>query len=89
MGGARFTVSLGIMPDYTFSGSGVRADGIIDGKIASKVGMQAGDVIIKLGDFTITDLNAYMTALSKYKKGDATKVTVERAKEELVFDIVF
>lgn len=89
MGGAQFTVSLGIMPDYTFSGSGVRADGIIDGKIASKVGMQTGDVIIKLGDSTITNLNAYMTALSKYKKGDATKVIVQRAKEELVFDIVF
>jgi aminopeptidase YwaD len=89
MSSARFTVSLGIMPDYTFSGLGVRADGIIDGKIASKVGMQAGDIIVKLGDFTITDLNTYMTALSKYKKGDATKVTVQRAKEELIFDIVF
>ncbi|HEY9361887.1 MAG TPA: M20/M25/M40 family metallo-hydrolase [Chitinophagaceae bacterium] len=89
MSSARFTVSLGIMPDYTFSGSGVRADGIIDGKIASKVGMQAGDIIVKLGDFTITDLNTYMTALSKYKKGDATKVTVQRAKKELIFDIVF
>jgi hypothetical protein len=89
MSGARFTVSLGIMPDYTFNGSGVRADGIIDGKIASKVGMKTGDIIIKLGDFTITDLNTYMTALSKYKKGDATKVTVQRAKEELIFDIVF
>jgi hypothetical protein len=89
MSGARFTVSLGIMPDYTFNGSGVRADGIIDGKIASKVGMKTGDIIIKLGDSTITDLNTYMTALSKYKKGDAAKVTVQRAKEELIFDIVF
>ena len=49
MGSARFTVSLGIMPDYTFSGKGVRADGIVDGKIAQKAGIQAGDVIIKLG----------------------------------------
>jgi hypothetical protein len=89
MGGARFTVSLGIMPDYTFSGEGVRADGIIDGKIAARVGMHAGDVITKLGDFKVSDINTYMTALSKYKKGDATKVTVQRAKEELIFDIVF
>ena len=89
MGGARFTVSLGIMPDYTFSGEGVRADGIIDGKIAARVGMHAGDVITKLGDFKVSDINTYMTALSKYKKGDATKVTVQRAEEELIFDIVF
>jgi hypothetical protein len=86
---ARFAVSLGFMPDYTYSGTGVRADGIIDGKIAQKIGMMAGDVIIKLGDFTITDINNYMTALSKFKKGDATKLTVMRGKEEKSFDVVF
>ncbi|MEO8108461.1 MAG: M20/M25/M40 family metallo-hydrolase [Ginsengibacter sp.] len=89
MGGTRFTVSLGIMPDYTFSGTGVRADGIIDGKIAQKVGMQVGDVIIKLGDHKSSDLNSYMKALGGFKKGDATKVTVLRGGNELTFDIVF
>lgn len=89
MGGARFTVSLGIMPDYTFSGSGVRADGIIDGKAAQKAGMIAGDIITKLGDFKVTDINSYMTALSKYKKGDSAHITTLRGKEERAFDIVF
>lgn len=89
MGGSRFTVSLGIMPDYTFRGTGVRADGIIDGKIAQKVGMQVGDVIIKLGDHKSSDLNSYMKALGGFKKGDATKVTVLRGGNELTFDIVF
>ena len=89
MESAHFTVSLGFMPDYTFSGTGVRADGIIDGKIAQQIGMKAGDVIIKLGDFNITDINNYMTALSKFKKGDSTKVTVMRDKEEKTFDVVF
>ncbi len=89
MGGARFTVSLGIMPDYTFSGKGVRADGIIDGKIAQKAGIQAGDVIIKLGDNDFSDLNSYMTVLSKFKKGDATKVTVLRGKDAISFRYCF
>ncbi len=89
MGGTAFTVSLGIMPDYTFSGTGVRADAIIDGKIAQKAGMQAGDVVIKLGDYTTADLNSYMKALSNFRKGDATKVTVVRETKELTFDIVF
>ncbi|MEO6135977.1 MAG: PDZ domain-containing protein, partial [Ginsengibacter sp.] len=85
----RFTVSLGVMPDYTYSGSGVHIDGIIDDRVAQKAGIKAGDVITKLGDFTVTDVNSYMTALSKFKKGDATKVHIQRAKEELVFEIVF
>lgn len=86
---AHFTVSLGIMPDYTYSGSGLRADGVIDGRVAQKAGVITGDVIVKLGDYKITDINNYMTALSKFKKGDATKLTVLRGEKELTFDIVF
>ncbi len=89
MEGKRFTVTLGIMPDYTFSGKGVRADGIIDGKAAQKAGMQPGDVITKLGDNSVSDLNSYMNALSKYKKGDAATVTVVRKNNEIVFHIIF
>ncbi len=87
--GARFTVSLGVMPDYTYSGSGVHIDGVIDGRIADKAGIKTGDVLIKIGDFGLTDVNEYMTALSKFKKGNATTVTVKRGGEELTFDIVF
>ena len=77
------------MPDYTFSGTGVKMDAIIDGKIAQKAGMKAGDVVIKLGDYNVTDVNNYMTALSKFKKRDATKVFVMRGKDELSFEIIF
>ena len=34
------------MPDYTFSGSGVRVDGVSDGKIAQKVGEEAVETVI-------------------------------------------
>ena len=68
---------------------GVRADGIVDGKIAQKVGLKAGDVVVQLGDYKFTDVQTYMEVLAKFKKGDATKVKVKRGKEELVFDIVF
>lgn len=88
-GGVRFTVSLGVMPDYTYSGSGLHIDGVIDGRIADKAGIKTGDVIIKIGEFNLTDVNEYMTALSKFKKGDPTTVTVKRGQEELVFNIIF
>ena len=89
MEGKRFTVTLGIIPDYTFGGTGVRADGIIDGKIAQHAGMQTGDVIIKLGENSVSDLNSYMNVLSKYKKGDSTTVTITRGKDALTFNIIF
>lgn len=86
---ARFTVSLGIMPDYTFTGNGVKADGIVEGKIAQKAGIKTGDIITALDDNKAHDLTSYMKALSKYKKGDAAKVKVLRGAEELTFDIIF
>lgn len=73
-----FSVTMGIMPDYTFAGTGVRADGISEGKPAQKAGLKAGDVIIRLGDYTITSLDNYMQALGKFKKGDTTKVKFTR-----------
>ena len=84
-----FKVTLGIMPDYTFSGSGVRVDGVSDGKIAHKVGIQTGDVVEQLGDIKFTDVQGYMGALGKFKKGEASKVKVKRGDKELWFDIVF
>jgi Zn-dependent M28 family amino/carboxypeptidase len=88
-GKSSFKVTLGIMPDYTYSGSGVRVDGVSEGKTAQKVGIKAGDVITQLGDIKFTDVQSYMGALGKFNKGDATKVKVKRGNEELVFDIVF
>ena len=82
-------VGLGIMPDYTYSGAGVRADGISEGKLAQKVGIKAGDVIIQIGDFKVTDVQGYMQVLGKFIKGDATKVKVKRGSQEMIFDVVF
>lgn len=84
-----FKVSLGIMPDYTYSGNGVRVDGVSEGKAAQKAGIKAGDIVTQLGDIKFTDVQSYMGALGKFNKGDATKVKVMRGTQELVFDIVF
>jgi len=84
-----FKVTLGIMPDYTYSGSGVRVDGVSEGKTAQKAGIKPGDVIVQLGDIKFTDVQSYMGALGKFNKGDAAKVKVKRGNEEIVFDIIF
>jgi S1-C subfamily serine protease len=80
---------MGIMPDYTYAGSGVRADGVSEGKPAQKAGLLAGDVIIQLGDFTISSLENYMQALGKFKKGDKTKVKFKRGNEIKEVEVEF
>lgn len=80
---ARFSVSMGIMPDYTYAGAGVRADGVSEGKPAQKAGIKAGDIIIQLGDYNVSSLENYMQSLGKFKKGDKVKVKYKRGNDTL------
>jgi aminopeptidase YwaD len=85
----KFTVSLGVLPDYGYTGTGVRIDGVSPGKLAEKIGLQAGDILLQLGEFKFVDVMSYMQVLSKYKKGDKTKLSIKRGNEEKTFDIEF
>ncbi|HXB94220.1 MAG TPA: M20/M25/M40 family metallo-hydrolase, partial [Puia sp.] len=85
----RFTVTLGIMPDYSFNGDGVRADGVSEGRPAGNAGLHAGDVIIQLGEYPVPTLEKYMEALSRFKKGDTTTVRYRRGTETLETQVQF
>lgn len=85
----RFKVTLGVVPDYLFDGKGMRIDGISENKPAQKAGLQKGDVVVKLGDSAVTDMMSYMRALSAFKKGDSTKVVVDRNGKEVKAPIEF
>ena len=86
---AKFSVSMGIMPDYTFSGNGVRVDGVSDNRPAKKAGILAGDVVKQLGEYQTSSVESYMQALSKFKKGDLTKVLIIRGTKEFEFQVIF
>ncbi|HET6995717.1 MAG TPA: M20/M25/M40 family metallo-hydrolase [Chitinophagaceae bacterium] len=84
-----FRVTLRIMPDYTYDGSGLRADGVTEGGPAAKAGLKAGDVIVQLGDYPVNSMETYMQALNKFKKGDKTKVKYKRGNETLESPVEF
>lgn len=85
----RFKVGLGVVPDYLYDGEGMRIDGVSEDKPAQKAGLQKGDVVIKLGDSTVTDMMSYMRALSVFDTGDSTKVTVKRDGKPLEVNLNF
>ena len=85
----KFTVSLGVMPDYAFTGTGVRIEGASQGKLGEKIGLKGGDVLLQVGDYKLVDVMSYMQALSKFKKGDATILVYKRGAEEIKIDIIF
>jgi C-terminal processing protease CtpA/Prc len=86
---ARFSVSMGIMPDYSYGGNGVRVDGVSDNRPAKKAGIVAGDIVKQLGEYKTSSVEAYMQALSKFKKGEKTNVVVLRKDQEISFEIIF
>ncbi len=85
----KFKVTLGVVPDYLFSGEGMRIDGVSEDRPAQKAGMEKGDVVVKMGEHEIIDMMSYMKALSKFEKGQNTIVLIDRNGEILEFDVEF
>ena len=79
--GAR-RASLGTMPDFGFSGPGVRVQQVMPGSAAEKAGLRAGDVLVAFDGEPVTDLRGYSTLLKSKQPGDTVEVTVLRDGEE-------
>jgi aminopeptidase YwaD len=79
----RFSVTLGVVPDYMYDGKGLRIDGVTEGKPAAKAGLRKGDVVIRMGSNEVPDMMGYMKALGLFKKGDSAEVTVLREGQEV------
>ena len=59
--------STGSMPDFSYSGKGVRLQSIGPDSPAEKAGLKAGDIIVKLGKFEVANLRDYSNALKSYQ----------------------
>ena len=64
---ARFKVGLGVVPDYLFDGKGMRIDGTREDTPASRAGLLKGDIVLKLGDSTVTDTYGYLKKVMKLR----------------------
>lgn len=89
VGAIRYSVSLGVIPDYSFSGGGLRIEGVSPKKLASRLGLEAGDILLQLGAYKIHDIQTYMQALGNFKPGDNTILRIKRGSEEKEFAVEF
>lgn len=85
----RFKVTLGVVPDYLFSGTGMRIDGVSEGRPAALAGMQKGDVVLRIGGHEVLDMMGYMEGLSMFEAGQTTPVEVSRKGSSLVLDVTW
>jgi acetylornithine deacetylase/succinyl-diaminopimelate desuccinylase-like protein len=74
--------SLGTIPDMTESPGGVKIAGVRAGGPAALAGMQAGDVITRIGEYLIANLYDMTNALRAHKPGDTVVVVFKRGETE-------
>jgi S1-C subfamily serine protease len=74
---------LGSIPDMSESPDGVRLTGVRAGGPAEIAGIRAGDVIIGIGEFNVSDLYEMTDALRSHKPGDTVTIRVRRDGEVL------
>lgn len=84
-----FSVTLGVMPDYLYDGRGMRIDGVRDDRPGQKAGLQKGDIILKIGELDIADINSYMKALALFKQGQTVDIIIRRNDEDIVKSVTF
>src|SRR5689334_23361199 len=69
---------LGTVPDMTDSPGGVRLLGVRAGSPAEQAGLRGDDIIMRLGNMDVRDLQAMTDALRSHKPGDTVEIVVRR-----------
>jgi len=73
-------VSTGTMPDFAFSGEGVKIAAISEDSPGSKAGLLVGDIIKKFDGKAVKTLRDYSNMLKEHKPGDEVVFTIERKR---------
>jgi S1-C subfamily serine protease len=86
---ADFKVTLGVMPDYSYTGKGLKIDGVSKARPAEKAGILAGDIITRLAGKDISSIYDYMEILSSHEKGQQVEAELLRGKEVKKVKVTF
>ena len=76
--GPGYGAYLGSIPDFTPVPDGVKLSGVREGSPADKAGIRAGDVIVRLGNMDVHDLQGLTNALRAHKPGDTVEIAILR-----------
>lgn len=83
-----FNVTLGTIPGYADGNDGMLIDGVRDDSPASKIGLKAGDKIIRLAGKDIRNVQDYTAVLSDLKPDTEYEIIVMRDEQRIVAKIV-
>lgn len=76
--GSGYGAYLGSIPDFTPVPDGVKLTGVRADSPAEKAGVRAGDVIVRMGEMDVHDLQGLTDALRAHKPGDTVDLVLLR-----------
>ena len=79
--------SLGNIPDFSYSGPGVRIDDVIPGSPAQLAQLQKGDIVSKLAGQPISDLASYSAVLKTLAPGQTVELQYQRDNQLKTIEI--
>lgn len=79
--------STGSIPDFSFTGEGVKIASVSSDSPGEKAGLLAGDIITSIEGETVKTLSEYSTILKKFQPGDTVKLGILREEEAKVIQI--
>jgi len=77
----------GSIPDFAFSGEGVKLGSVIKDSPAEKAGLIKGDIITAFDGKKVSNLREYSEVLKQYQPGDVVEMTILREGKEKVVSI--
>lgn len=80
-------VSFGTVPDFAFTGPGVRVSGVVAGSPAENAGIRDGDIVLKLDSTEMTGLQAFSDFLKTAKTGQTVTASILRQGQSLTVSV--
>jgi hypothetical protein len=78
---------LGTIPAFGEEVDGVLLSGATAGAPADVAGIRGGDVIVRIGELAVHNLQDMQTALETHRPGDRVKITVRRATNLITYPV--
>lgn len=79
-------VVLGTIPDFAYTGKGVRLDGVTPDTPAVEIGLQEGDIITRIGDTAIEDLQTFSEILKSLQAG--SEITIVFLRDNIEHSVI-
>ena len=80
------SASLGTVPDFAYSGQGVRISGVTPESAAAEAGLEAGDILLTYDGEDIEDMQSYSNFLRQSSPGDMVEISVNRQGQEVLVE---